>query len=50
MTAPELILLETQLGVLREIQQRYAGHTIGNIIQQMEARVKYYERQNSTRQ
>ncbi len=50
MTAAELIRLEAQIAVLREIKQEYASHTIGNIIQQMEARVKYYEQQNNARQ
>lgn len=38
MNAGELIRLEAQIGVLREVALEYCGKTIDNIIQQMEAR------------
>ena len=40
MTAGELIRLEAQIAVLKEIELEYPGQTIGNIIRQMESRVK----------
>lgn len=33
--------LQTQIAILREIAQEYAGHTIENIIMQIESRLKY---------
>lgn len=41
MNAGELIRLEAQIGILREVALEYSGKTIDNIIQQMEA--KSYE-------
>lgn len=38
MNAGELIRLEAQIDVLREVALEYGGKTIDNIIQQMEAR------------
>jgi hypothetical protein len=40
MTAGELIRLEAQIAALKEIELEYSGQTIGNIIRQMESRVK----------
>lgn len=42
MNAGELIKLEAQIGVLKEIAEEYGGKTIDNIIQQMKARAKEY--------
>jgi hypothetical protein len=33
--------LQTQISILREVAQEYAGHTIENIIMQIESRLKY---------
>ena len=40
MTTAEYIKLKAQIAVLKEIQQHYAGKTIDNIIQQLEATYK----------
>lgn len=40
MTTGELIRTEAQIAVLREVSEHYAGHTIENIIQQLDAIVK----------
>lgn len=42
MTTAEHIRLTAQLAVLKEVETEYSGHTIGNIIQQMEARLNEY--------
>lgn len=39
----ELAKLKEQIAVLKEVLLEYPGKTIGNIIQQMEARVKHFE-------
>ena len=39
MTAGELIRLETQIAVLKEVAEEYPGKTIENIIQQIQSRV-----------
>ena len=43
MTEGELIRLEAQIVVLKEVLLEYRGKTIDNIIKQMEARVKHFE-------
>ena len=43
MTAGELIRLEAQIAVLKELAEEYPGKTIENIIQQMQSRVKIWE-------
>lgn len=43
MTAGELIRLEAQIAVLKEVAEEYPGKTIENIIQQMQSRVKIWE-------
>ena len=35
--------LQTQIAILREVAKEYAGHTIENIIVQLESRLKYKE-------
>lgn len=35
--------LKAQVAVLRDVEKIYPRHTIGNIIQQIEARIKEYE-------
>ena len=40
MNAAELIRLEAQIAVLKEVALEYSGKTIDNIIQQMEARAR----------
>lgn len=40
MNAAELIRLEAQIAVLKEVALGYSGKTIDNIIQQMEARAR----------
>ncbi len=35
--------LKAKVLVLEEIEKEYAGRSIDNIIQQMKARIKYYE-------
>ena len=40
MNAAELIRIEAQIAVLKEVALEYPCHTIENIIQQMESRVK----------
>lgn len=39
MTAGELIRIEAQIAVLKEVAEEYPGKTIENIIQQMTSRV-----------
>lgn len=43
MTQAEYIRLKAQAAVLKEVAQQYAGHTIENIIQQIESRIKNAE-------
>ena len=43
MTKGEFIRLQAQAAVLREIAEDYAGRTIENIIQNLEARIKESE-------
>lgn len=43
MTAGELIRIEAQIAVLKEVAEEYPGKTIENIIQQMQSRVKIWE-------
>ncbi len=38
--------MKAQLIMLKGVQREYDGHTIGNIIQQIEQRIKFYEQQN----
>lgn len=40
MNAAELIRLEAQIAVLKEVALEYSGKTIDNIIMQMEARAR----------
>lgn len=40
MNAAELIRLEAQVAVLKEVALEYSGKTIDNIIKQMEARAR----------
>ncbi len=40
MNAAELIRLEAQVAVLKEVALEYSGKTIDNIIMQMEARAR----------
>lgn len=40
MTTAEHIRLTAQLAVLKEVETEYRGLTIGNVIQQIEARLK----------
>ena len=35
--------LQEQLNVLRDVQHDYEGHTIENIIAQIESRIKHYK-------
>ena len=42
MTKEELDLMRLQLKVLKSVEEEYAGRTIGNIIQNLESRLKYY--------
>jgi hypothetical protein len=46
MTAGELIRLEAQIAVLKEVALEYSGKTIDNIIKQMEARIKVIDNNN----
>lgn len=39
MTIGEYVRLDTQIVILKEVQQDYQGQTIDNIIRQMEARL-----------
>jgi hypothetical protein len=41
MSKEERACLETQLKVLRSVEAEYKGRTIGNIIENIEARLKY---------
>ncbi len=43
MIVGELIRIEAQIAVLKEVAEHYAGHTIDNIIQQLEAIVREYD-------
>ena len=45
MTIKEWNDLNTWLRVLRDVAKEYGGHTIENIIQQIEARIKNREKQ-----
>ena len=45
-TAKELVRIEEQLAVLKEVAEEYSGKTIDNIIKQMEARIKHFEQDN----
>lgn len=44
MTEAEYIQLKVQIDVLKEVQLDYAGKTIDNIIQQLEATAKEVEK------
>jgi len=41
MSKEERLCLETQLKVLRSVEKEYAGRTIGNIIDNIEQRLKH---------
>ena len=41
MSKEEKLCLELQLKVLRSVEKEYAGRTIGNIIQNIEARLNH---------
>lgn len=43
MTNAEYIRLKAQAAVLREVALEYAGHTIENIINQIDSRIKHQE-------
>lgn len=45
MTIKEWNDLKTWLRVLKEVAVHYGGHTIENIIQQIDARIKNHEKQ-----
>ena len=47
MTKEELELMRLQLKVLKSVEQEYAGRTIGNIIQNLESRLKFYEQEGT---
>ena len=44
MTKEQLELMKLQLKVLKSVQQEYNGRTIDNIIDNIESRLKFYEK------
>lgn len=40
----KLTRLKRQLDTLRSIEEEYSGRTIGNVIQQIESRIKHAEK------
>lgn len=45
MTVAELFKIKAQKAVLEDVAEEYPGRTIENVIQNMDARIKNYEKQ-----